>query len=156
MHVCVLTSGQLPAHLSTYSAPCLHAFVSACPQQLALPAHTRVAPTDIKQRVRKEVFEGREARGWHRQGAELAAAAVLSFAVASYVLYARYTGWLAGLVLGGRRKQLLKKRATVQMRCALLSISCRLVTVLQLRMRSLGVHLYRGSCAVLIIKSRST
>jgi hypothetical protein len=55
---------------------------------------------DIKQRVRKEVFEGREARGWHRQGAELAAAAVLSFAVASYVLYARYTGWLAGLVLG--------------------------------------------------------
>lgn len=56
--------------------------------------------SDIKQRVRKEVFEGREARGWHRQGAELAAAAVLSFAVASYVLYARYTGWLAGLVLG--------------------------------------------------------
>lgn len=59
------------------------------------------AAADIKQRVRKEVFEGREARGWHRQGAELAAAAVLSFAVASYVLYARYTGWLAGLVLGG-------------------------------------------------------
>jgi hypothetical protein len=58
------------------------------------------AAADIKQRVRKEVFEGREARGWHRQGAELAAAAVLSFAVASYVLYARYTGWLAGLVLG--------------------------------------------------------
>eukprot|EP00775_Hariotina_reticulata_P000074 gene74-222_t len=42
---------------------------------------------DIRQRVRKEVFEGREHRGWHRQGSELAAAAVLCFAVACYTIY---------------------------------------------------------------------
>jgi hypothetical protein len=56
---------------------------------------------DIRQRVRKEVFEGREHRGWHRQGSELAAAAVLCFAAVCYTIYARYTGWMSGLLLGG-------------------------------------------------------
>lgn len=55
---------------------------------------------DIKQRVRKELFDGGSNRGQHRKGSELAALAVLTFAVASYVLYARYTGWLTGLILG--------------------------------------------------------
>lgn len=53
------------------------------------------------------MFQGRENRGFHRQGSELAAMAVLCFALASYVLYVRYTGWLAGLILGEYRKQQL-------------------------------------------------
>ncbi|KAF8057774.1 acyl-lipid (7-3)-desaturase [Scenedesmus sp. PABB004] len=54
----------------------------------------------IRTRVRKEVFQGGEARGAHRRGSEGAVAAVLSFAVAAYLIYARHTGLAAGLLLG--------------------------------------------------------
>lgn len=52
-------------------------------------------------RVRKEVFRGSENRGAHRRGSELAAVAVLTLAVAAYCLYARWTGFCTGLLLGG-------------------------------------------------------
>lgn len=54
----------------------------------------------IKDRVRKEVFRGGENRGAHRRGSELAAFAVLTFAVACYCIYARWTGFVTGLLLG--------------------------------------------------------
>lgn len=79
--------------------PVLQGFpVSAVPRA-PYPGDSKLY-TAIRQRVRKEVFAGTENRGQHRKGSELAALAVLTFAVASYVLYARYTGWLAGLILG--------------------------------------------------------
>lgn len=57
-----------------------------------------------RRRVRKEVFRGAENRGAHRRGSELAAIAVLTFAVASYCIYARWTGFVTGLLLGGCRR----------------------------------------------------
>jgi len=54
----------------------------------------------IKDRVRSEVFAGGENRGAHRRGSELAALAVLAFAVASYCLFIRWTGFATGLLLG--------------------------------------------------------
>ena len=53
--------------------------------------------------MRKEVFRGGENRGAHRRGSELAAFAVLTFAVACYCVYARWTGFVTGLLLGGCR-----------------------------------------------------
>ncbi|KIZ05268.1 inoleoyl-CoA desaturase [Monoraphidium neglectum] len=54
----------------------------------------------IKDRVRKEVFRGSENRGAHRRGSELAALSVLTFAVITYYLYARWTGFVTGLLFG--------------------------------------------------------
>ena len=54
----------------------------------------------IKRRVRAEVFAGAEARGAHRRGSEFAAACVLSFAAAAYIVYFTWTGFWAGLLLG--------------------------------------------------------
>jgi hypothetical protein len=51
-------------------------------------------------RVRKEVFRGSENRGAHRRGSELAALSVLTFAVITYYLYARWTGFVTGLLFG--------------------------------------------------------
>jgi hypothetical protein len=53
--------------------------------------------------VRREVFRGAENRGGHRRGAELAALAVLTTAVAAYCLYLRWTNLATGLLLGMRR-----------------------------------------------------
>lgn len=47
-----------------------------------------------------QVFEGGEHVGAHRRGSELAAAAVLSCAVAAYALYMRSAGWFTGMLLG--------------------------------------------------------
>ena len=58
----------------------------------------------IKQRVRKEVFAGRENRGWHRQGSEMTALAVITFAIATYCIYARWTSWWSGMLLGKSRR----------------------------------------------------
>lgn len=54
----------------------------------------------IRARVRKEVFDGAENRGWHRRGSEMAALAVLSFAVATYLIYMKTPGVMGGLLLG--------------------------------------------------------
>lgn len=80
--------------------PVLEGFPVSTVPRAPYPGDSRLY-TSIRQRVRKEVFDGSENRGQHRRGSELAALTVLTFAVASYVLYARYTGWLTGLILGG-------------------------------------------------------
>jgi hypothetical protein len=83
----------------------LHA-VSAGPgveatRAIPLPAVPRAAARRRRRRVRKEVFRGAENSGGHRRGSELAALAVLTFAVACYAVYLRWTGFATGLLLGG-------------------------------------------------------
>lgn len=55
---------------------------------------------DIRERVRDEVFGGKENKGYHRRGSEHAAVAVLSFAVATYCIYAYMPCFWTGMLLG--------------------------------------------------------
>lgn len=54
----------------------------------------------IRQRVRAEIFKGTEIKGAHRSGSELAAAAILGYAVAAYGLYCWDANLLTGTLLG--------------------------------------------------------
>eukprot|EP00892_Ulva_mutabilis_P003155 jgi/Ulvmu1/12840/UM098_0025.1 len=54
----------------------------------------------IRDRVRKEVFKGREAKGAHRSGSEWAALAILGYASAAYTLYTTFPNLLTGALLG--------------------------------------------------------
>jgi len=54
----------------------------------------------VRERVKREVFKGSEAKGSHRMGSEVAALAVLSFSAAAYTAYAIDTNPLTGAVLG--------------------------------------------------------
>jgi fatty acid desaturase (delta-4 desaturase) len=54
----------------------------------------------IRERVRKEVFKGQDAKGAHRSGTEGAALAVIGYTVAAYALYAYDTNILTGALLG--------------------------------------------------------
>jgi hypothetical protein len=54
----------------------------------------------IRDRVRKEVFKGQEAKGAHRSGSEAAALTIITSAVAAYALYATHCNALTGGLLG--------------------------------------------------------
>jgi fatty acid desaturase (delta-4 desaturase) len=54
----------------------------------------------IRQRVRNEIFKGTEIKGAHRSGSELAAVAILGYAVAAYGLYSWDANLLTGALLG--------------------------------------------------------
>lgn len=54
----------------------------------------------IRNRVRKEVFKGEEAKGAHRSGSEWAALAVLSYSAIAWTVYATIPGPLTGFFLG--------------------------------------------------------
>ncbi len=64
------------------------------------PSAANRPQTRNRGRVRKEVFRGAENRGGHRRGSELAALAVITFAVATYCVYMRWTNFATGLLLG--------------------------------------------------------
>lgn len=54
----------------------------------------------IRERVRKEVFKGEEAKGAHRSGSELAALTILGYAALSYSLFVYDTNILTGAMFG--------------------------------------------------------
>ena len=54
----------------------------------------------IRDRVRKEIFKGEEAKGKHRTGSEAAALTIIGSAAAAYVLYATHCNALTGGLLG--------------------------------------------------------
>jgi len=54
----------------------------------------------IRDRVRKEVFKGGEAKGKHRSGSEGAVVAILGSALAAYALYVAAPGAATGALLG--------------------------------------------------------
>ena len=54
----------------------------------------------IRDRVRSELFPGKEGEGAHRTGSEGAAAVILGYAAAAYALYASAPGLATGFLLG--------------------------------------------------------
>ncbi len=54
-----------------------------------------------RQRVRREIFKGKDVDGAHRTGSEGAAWAILSYAAVAYGLYAYDTNAVTGFLLGG-------------------------------------------------------
>jgi len=54
----------------------------------------------VRERVKREVFKGGEAKGAHRTGSEGAALAVIGYSALSYALYAMDTNVLTGTLLG--------------------------------------------------------
>lgn len=59
----------------------------------------------IRDRVRKEVFQGAEVKGAHRTGSEAAAAAILGYAAAAYGLYCWDANLITGTLLGRCRQR---------------------------------------------------
>lgn len=54
----------------------------------------------VRNRVRRELFKGKEAKGAHRQGSEWAATCILGYFVAAYTFYAMAPGLLSGFLTG--------------------------------------------------------
>lgn len=55
-----------------------------------------------RERVRREVFKGQDAKGAHRTGSEGAALAILGYATAACAAYLFDTGLVTGAFLGKR------------------------------------------------------
>eukprot|EP00232_Nephroselmis_pyriformis_P017822 CAMPEP_0182882208 /NCGR_PEP_ID=MMETSP0034_2-20130328/17639_1 /TAXON_ID=156128 /ORGANISM="Nephroselmis pyriformis, Strain CCMP717" /LENGTH=537 /DNA_ID=CAMNT_0025015287 /DNA_START=51 /DNA_END=1664 /DNA_ORIENTATION=- len=54
----------------------------------------------IRERVRKEIFQGKEAQGAHREGAELACATIIGYALVTYAAYAAFPSILTAGLFG--------------------------------------------------------
>lgn len=57
-----------------------------------------------RERVRREVFKGQDAKGAHRTGSEGAALAILSYATVACAAYLSDTGLVTGTLLGTRHE----------------------------------------------------
>ena len=58
------------------------------------------APSTYRQRVRREVFKGQDAKGAHRTGSEGAALAILGYAAVACAAYLFDTNLITGGLLG--------------------------------------------------------
>ena len=90
IQTCTTPSGQLPGQV--LAAGVWHALTTDC----SLNATVRCN----RQRVRREVFKGQDAKGVHRTGSEGAALAILGYATIACAAYLFDTGLFTGTLLG--------------------------------------------------------